>query len=149
MIEYHKILNKNLLNVFIDILKDVEKKGLSGHNHLYITFATNNSKTSVPQWLLQKYPSEMTIVIQHEYYHLSVNKKNFNIGLSFNNKKSDLTISFDSIISFADPSSNFGLNYKFNKSIEKNNKKIVVKQKKFKKKKNSSNVINFSNYKKN
>ena len=91
----------------------------------------------------------MTIVIQHEYYHLSVNKNNFNIGLSFNNKKSDLTISFDSIISFADPSSNFGLNYKFNKSIEKNNKKIVVKQKKFKKKKNSSNVINFSNYKKN
>ena len=149
MIEYQKILNKNLLNVFIEILKEVEKKGLDRKNHLYITFATNNSKTSVPDWLLQKYPSEMTIVIQHEYYHLSVNKKNFNIGLSFNNKKSDLTISFDSIISFADPSSNFGLNYKFNKFIEKNNKKIVVKQKKFKKKKNSSNVINFSNYKKN
>ena len=149
MIEYQKILNKNLLNVFIEILKEVEKKGLDGKNHLYITFATNNSKTSVPDWLLQKYPSEMTIVIQHEYYHLSVNKKNFNIGLSFNNKKSDLTISFDSIISFADPSSNFGLNYQFNKSIEKNDKKIVVKNKKSKKKKNSSNVINFQNYKKN
>ena len=149
MIEYQKILNKNLLNVFIEILKEVEKKGLDGKNHLYITFATNNSKTSVPDWLLQKYPSEMTIVIQHEYYHLSVNKKNFNIGLSFNNKKSDLTISFDSIISFADPSSNFGLNYQFNKSIEENDKKIVDKKKKFKKKKNSSNVINFSNYKKN
>ena len=149
MIEYQKILNKNLLNVFIEILKEVEKKGLDGKNHLYITFATNNSKTSVPDWLLQKYPSEMTIVIQHEYYHLSVNKNNFNIGLSFNNKKSDLTISFDSIISFADPSSNFGLNYQFNKSIEKNDKKIVVKNKKSKKKKNSSNVINFQNYKKN
>ena len=149
MIEYQKILNKNLLNVFIEILKEVEKKGLDGKNHLYITFATNNSKTSVPDWLLQKYPSEMTIVIQHEYYHLSVNKNNFNIGLSFNNKKSDLTISFDSIISFADPSSNFGLNYQFNKSNEKNDKKIVVKNKKSKKKKNSSNVINFSNYKKN
>ena len=149
MIEYQKILNKNLLNVFIEILKEVEEKGLDGKNHLYITFATNNSKTSVPDWLLQKYPSEMTIVIQHEYYHLSVNKKNFNIGLSFNNKKSDLTISFDSIISFADPSSNFGLNYQFNKSNEKNDKKIVVKNKKSKKKKNSSNVINFQNYKKN
>ena len=86
MIEYQKILNKNLLNVFIEILKEVEKKGLDGNNHLYITFATNNSKTSVPDWLLKKYPNEMTIVIQHEYYHLSVNKKNFNIGLSFNNK---------------------------------------------------------------
>ena len=77
----------------------------------------------------------MTIVIQHEYYHLSVNKKNFNIGLSFNNKKSDLKISFDSIISFADPSSNFGLNYQFNKSDEKNDKKRKVKKKKSKKNK--------------
>jgi len=146
---YQKILNKNLLNVLVDILKAVEKKGLDGKNHLYITFATNNSKTSVPNWLLQKYPNEMTIVIQHEYYHLSVNKKNFKIGLSFNNKKCDLTISFDSIVSFADPSSNFGLNYPFNKTIVENKKKILSKKKKPAKKENSSNVINFSNYKKN
>ena len=149
MIEYQKILNKNLLNVVIEILKEVEKKGLDGKNHLYITFATNNSKTSVPDWLLQKYPEEMTIVIQHEYYHLSVNKKNFNIGLSFNNKKCDLSIAFDSIISFADPSSNFGLNYQFNKTIDKNNKKTLVKKTKSIKKRDSTNVINFSNYKKN
>jgi hypothetical protein len=91
----------------------------------------------------------MTIVIQHEYYHLLVNKKNFNIGLSFNNKKCDLKISFDSIISFVDPSSNFGLNYQFNKTIVENDKKTLIKKKKSVKKKNSSNVINFSNYKKN
>ena len=91
----------------------------------------------------------MTIVIQHEYYHLSVNKKNFNIGLSFNNKKCDLCISFDSVISFADPSSNFGLNFPFNKIIVENKKNILKKKKNYQKKKNSSNVINFSNYKKN
>ena len=134
MIEYQKILNKNLLNVFIEILKEVEKKGLGGKNHLYITFATNNSKTSIPDWLLQKYPNEMTIVIQHEYYHLSVNKKNFNIGLSFNNKKCDLCISFDSVISFADPSSNFGLNFPFNKIIVENKKNILKKKKNYQKK---------------
>ena len=145
MIEYQKILNKNLLNVFIDILKDIEKNGLKGDNHLYITFATNNPKTSIPKWLLLKYPEEMTIVIQYEYYNLSVNKNDFNIGLSFNNKKSNLLIPFNSVISFADPSNNFGLNYKFNKlntkkeTNIKNNKKI----------KNSSNVIDFTNYKKN
>ena len=149
MIEYQKILNQNLLNVLIEILKEVEKKGLGEKNHLYITFATNNFKTSIPDWLLQKYPNEMTIVIQHEYYHLSVNKKNFNIGLSFNNKKCNLSISFDSVISFADPSSNFGLTYQFNKNIDENDKKTLVKKKKSVKKKNSSNVINFSNYKKN
>ena len=149
MIEYQKILNKNLLNVFIEILKEVEEKGLSGNNQIYITFETNNSKTLIPNWLLQKYPNEMTIVIQHEYYHLSVKKKSFNIGLSFNNKKCDLKISFDSIISFVDPSSNFGLNYQFNKTIVENDKKTLIKKKKSVKKKNSSNVINFSNYKKN
>jgi hypothetical protein len=91
----------------------------------------------------------MTIIIQHEYYHLSVNEKKFNIGLSFNNKKCDLKISFDSIISFVDPSSDFGINYEFNKSIDENDKKIVIEKKKYLKKKNLSNVINFSNYKKN
>ena len=134
MIEYQKILNKNLLNVFIEILKEVEENGLDGNNQLYITFATSNSKTSIPNWLLQKYPNEMTIVIQHEYYHLLVNKKNFSIGLSFNNKKCDLKISFDSITSFVDPTSNFGLNYQFNKTIVEKDKKTLVKKKKICKK---------------
>jgi len=146
MADYQKILNNNLLNVCIDILKDIEKNGLDGNNHLYITFKTNNPKNIVPNWLLQKYPNEITIVIQHEYYHLSVNKHDFNIGLSFNNKKSDLKISFDSITSFADPSANFGLNYQFNKS----NKEVVKKKnlKNKEKKYDASNVINFSNFKK-
>ena len=149
MADYQKILNKNLLNVFIDILREIEKNGLDGNNHLYISFKTNNPKNIVPNWLLQKYPNEMTIVIQNEYYHLSVNKNNFNIGLSFNNKKSDLKISFDSIISFADPSASFGLNYQFNKSntiVKKQEKKNFKINKKVD---DSSNVINFSNFKKN
>ena len=147
MINYQKILNKNLLKVFIEILKEIEKNGLDGKNHLYITFATQHSNTSIPEWLLQKYPREMTIVIQHEYYHLNVNKNDFNIGLSFNNKKSDLKISFDSVISFADPSANFGLNYNFHKPNydnlrkSKNQKKMIIK-------KNNSNVISFAKYKK-
>jgi hypothetical protein len=149
MADYQKILNNNLLNVCIDILKDIEKNGLDGNNHLYITFKTNNLKNIVPNWLLQKYPNEMTVVIQHEYYHLSVNKNDFNIGLSFNNKKSDLKISFDSITSFADPSANFGLNYQFNKSdkeiVKKKKKNLKNKEKEY----DASNVINFSNFKKN
>ena len=149
MINYQKILNKNLLNVFIDILKNIESNGLDGINHLYITFKTDNSKNTIPNWLLLKYPDEMTIVIQYEYYHLSVNKSFFNIGLSFNNIKTDLKISFDSIISFADPSANFGLNYKLNnsnKKKEKNKKKILKKNIK---ENNNSNVIKFSKFKKN
>ena len=126
MINYQKILNKNLLKVFIEVLKKIEKNGLDGNNHLYVTFITQNPNTSIPEWLLKKYPVEMTIVIQHEYYHLSVNKNYFNIGLSFNNKKSDLKISFNSIISFADPSANFGLNYIFNKPNKDKMKKTKI-----------------------
>ena len=149
MINYQKILHKNLLNVFIDILKNIEKKGLDGKNHLYITFNSNNPKNIVPDWLLLKYPHEMTIVIQHEYYHLSVNKTFFNIGLSFNNIKTDLKISFDSIISFADPSSNFGLNYQLNNSDKKTEKSEKRVLKKNKKEIDNSNVIKFTNFKKN
>ena len=73
----------------------------------------------------------------------------FNVGLSFNNKKSDLKISFESITSFADPSANFGLNYQFNKSdeeiVKKKKKDLKIKEKKY----DASNIINFSNFKKN
>ena len=59
MINYQKILNKNLLNVFIDILKNIESNGLDGINHLYITFKTDNIKNIIPEWLLLKYPEEI------------------------------------------------------------------------------------------
>lgn len=153
MINYQNILNKNLLKVFIEIIKEIETNGLSGSNHLYVTFATKNSNTLVPEWLLEKYPTEMTIVVQNEYYHLTVKKNYFTIGLSFNNTKTDLKISFESIISFVDPSVNFGLNYHFNKSTNvDNNKKIKKVEKILKKKvksKKLSNIISFSKYKKN
>ena len=141
MINYQKIINKNMLNVFIEILKEVEKNGLNQNNHLYVTFITNNPKNSIPSWLLNKYPQEMTIVIQHEYYNLSVNKNSFNIGLSFNNKKTNLKISFNSIVSFVDPSVNFGLKIK-NEILKTENKLSSKKNLK------NNNIINFSKYKK-
>ena len=142
MINYQEILNKNLKKTFIDILKYIEKNGLEGDNHLYITFITNHSSVSIPSWLLKKYPNEMTIVIQYEYYNFSVNKNNFKIGLSFNNIKSDLIIGYDAIISFADPYSNFGLKLEVNTKNKIKNNKISKKQK-------SDNIIDFNNYKKN
>ena len=113
-IKYHDILNKNMINVFKEIIKTIEKNGLSNEQLLYITFNTNDSNVSLPKWLKEKYPNEMTIVIQYEYYNLVVKENFFNIGLSFNNIKTKLKISFDSIVSFADPSSNFGLKLKNN-----------------------------------
>tara|TARA_Y100000768_G_scaffold342874_1_gene288214 strand:+ start:143 stop:571 length:429 start_codon:yes stop_codon:yes gene_type:complete len=142
MIKYQEILNKNLKKTFIDILKYIEKNGLEGENHLYITFVTSHSLVSIPNWLLKKYPNEMTIVIQYEYFNFTVNKNNFKIGLSFNDVKADLIIGYDAIISFADPYANFGLRLEQKTTNEFKNKINSKKQ-------NSNNVIDFTNYKKN
>ena len=143
MIEYEKILNKNMLNVFKDILKNIKDNGLSNNNHLYITFLTNHKNVELPNWLKQKYPQEMTIIIQYEYYDLEINKNNFSITLSFGDIKTNLKINYNAIVSFADPSSNFGLILQKNKMQKKVNKKSETNVSK------KDNVINFSNYKKN
>ena len=140
MIDYNKILKINMLKVFIDVLKNVKKNGLSNGNHIYITFLTNHKNTKIPNWLKEKFQEEMTIILQYEYYNLNVNKNYFEVTLSFNNVKADLKIDYDSIISFADPSANFGLRLK---EIYKEKKNINNQ------KKNKSNVINLSNFKKN
>ena len=143
MIEYQKILDNNMLNVFKDILKNIRDYGLSNNNHLYITFLTNHKNVKLPSWLKQKYPQEMTIVIQYEYYDLKISKSNFSISLSFNDIKTNLTIDYNAIISFADPSANFGL------ILQKDNKQKKINKNLENKKMKKDNVINFSNYKKN
>ncbi|MDC2978380.1 ClpXP protease specificity-enhancing factor SspB [Pelagibacteraceae bacterium] len=143
MIEYNKILNKNMINVLKDILKKIKDTGLSNNNHLYITFSTIHNTVKLPNWIRKKYPEEMTIVIQYEYYDLEVNNRDFSITLSFNDIKTNLVIGYNAIISFADPSENFGLILQ--KSKIQNKIKTEIKSNKLK----ENNVINFSNYKKN
>ena len=142
MIDYQKLLNENMVNVFKEILIEIKKNGLSNGNHLYITFLTNHINVEVPNWLKKKYPNDMTIVIQYEYYDLKIEKKFFYISLSFNDIRADLKIGYDSIISFADPSANFGL--KLQTANIKKIKKTIAK-----KNNDKDNIINFSNFKKN
>ena len=143
MIEYQKILDKNMLNVFKDILSNIRDNGLAGNNHLYITFLTNHKNVELPNWLKQKYPEEMTIIIQYEYDNLEIQKDNFSISLSFGDIKTNLKIDYKAIVSFADPSANFGLILQKNETQNKINNSLE------KNKSNKNNVINFSNYKKN
>ena len=142
MIEYQKVLDKHILNVFKDIIKQIKVNGLSNNNHLYVTFLTNHKKTKIPDWIKEKYPQEMTIVIQYEFYDIFINENSFSITLSFNDIKANLEIGYESIISFADPSANFGLLLKQNK-IKKQVKKITTDDNL-----KEDNIINFSNYKK-
>ena len=143
MIDYQKIFNKNMLNVLKDILISIKNNGLSNSNQLYITFLTNHKNVVLPNWLKQKYPEEMTIIIQYEYSELQIYKNNFSISLSFDDIKTNLQIDYNSIISFADPSVNFGLILQKSK-VQKNYKRNLES-----KKMNNNNVINFSSYKRN
>ena len=144
-IKYSEILNKNMINVFKDVLKEIETNGIQQGHHLYITFDTNNRKLKIPDWLREKHPKKMTIIIQYEYWNFKVQKNNFIIDLSFNNIKTNLNIPFESIISFADPYANFGLQLiqKENKDVLKNIKPKTLKSKKIKIIKNENNVIEF------
>ena len=138
-INYNKILRNNMLNAFREVLINVSENGLQDGHHLYVTFDTSNIKVKIPKWLKEKHPKEMTIVIQYEYWNFIIKKNLFNIGLSFNNIKTDLTIPFDSVISFADPHANFGLMLA---KEEKNKKRIETKVNKIKKKSNASKKTN-------
>lgn len=149
-IEYSKILKKNLINVFRDVLKIIEKNGLKEGHHLYITFKTDDKNVIMPDWLKNKYPDKITIIMQHEYWNFKVRKDNFNITLSFDDIKSDIKIPFDSVISFADPYANFGLKLINNEIIQKKIKKIHEKKSKNKKTDfNKNNIIDFNKFKKN
>ncbi len=140
MINYQKLLNQSMIGVLKDVLNNIKNNGLSNGNHLYITFLTNHKNVKIPLWLKNKYNKEMTIIIQYEFYNLYIEKKFFKIDLSFNDINATLQIGFDSVISFADPSANFGLILK-TKELKDN----VKKQKDSKK----NNIINFSEFKKN
>ena len=133
-------MNANIINILKDVLKIIDKEGIVNGHHLYITFMTNHPKVVIPSWLKEKYPNEITIIIQYEYYNLKIFKNYFSITLSFNNIKADLKIDYDAIISFADPQANFGLKIKDNGNLQKNVRKLRKSKK--------NNVIDFNNYKK-
>ena len=148
-INYSQILKKNMLNVFRDVLKNIEVNDLQEGHHLYITFQTDVKKVVIPDWLKAKHPKEMTIIIQYDYWNFKVKNNSFNIGLSFNNIKVDIAVPFDAVISFADPYANFGLkliNEEINKKLsdkKPKRKKTVIKENK-----DRDNIIEFQKFKK-
>ena len=142
-INYSQILKNNMINVFKDVLKIIDKEGLTEGHHLFITFKTNYPNVKIPSWIKDKFPNEMTIVMQYEYWNFRITKNYFKITLSFNDIKSDLCIPYDSVISFADPYANFGL--KLNTLEGSKEKKDEKKTKVIE---NKNNIVDLNKYKK-
>ncbi len=108
---YDKMVERALRGVVRQALDEVVKDGLVDDHHFYITFLTEHAGVTLPPYLRERYPGEMTIVLQHQFYDLEVNEEQFSVMLSFNNVPERLTIPLAAITIFADPSVNFALQF--------------------------------------
>ena len=110
-IGYDTIIETGMRDVIFKVLKKVESEGLKGEHHFVITFSTRHFGVILSDALKQRFPIEMTIIIQHQFQSLMVMENAFKIALSFSGVMETLTIPYKAISSFADPSVNFGLKF--------------------------------------
>lgn len=110
-IRYDLLTQQALRGVVRTVLTDAAKKGLTGDHHFYISFNTQAEGARLSQRLREQYPEEMTIILQHQYWDLSVSDDAFEVGLSFGGVPEKLTVPFEAINGFFDPSVQFGLQF--------------------------------------
>ena len=112
LIPYDEIVQEALRAVVGRVLGEVEATGaLPGGHHFYITFKTGAAGVDIPKHLSERFPDEMTIVIQNRFWDLKVREDGFEVGLSFNQAPAKLTIPFSAITGFHDPEVNFQLQF--------------------------------------
>jgi len=113
LIPYDEIVQEALRAVVGRVLGQVQASGgtLPGNHHFYITFKTNAPGVSIPPHLKERFPDEMTIVLQNKFWDLSVEADLFSVGLTFNQIPAKLVIPFAAITGFVDPEVDFGLQF--------------------------------------
>jgi uncharacterized protein len=111
LLRYDQMVECAMRGVVREALARTAANGLPGAHHFYITFKTRAPGVSLAAHLAQKYPVEMTIVLEHQFWDLAVREHEFDVTLSFNNRPERITIPFAAIAAFADPSVKFGLQF--------------------------------------
>lgn len=111
ILRYDRMVEQALRGVVRQAVEEVMEHGLPGDHHFYITFMTDYPGVDIPDYLRDRYPGEMTIVLQYQFYDLSVDKDKMGVTLSFNNVPERLSIPLSAITIFADPSVNFALQF--------------------------------------
>ena len=119
LIPYDEIVQDALRAVVGRVLGEVEATGtLLGDHHFYITFKTAMPGVSIPRHLSERFPDEMTIVIQHRFWDLKVEDDGFTVGLSFGGVPSTLVVPFSAVTQFHDPAVEFSLTFQANSAAE-------------------------------
>ena len=110
-IDYGNLMHRAMRTLITEVLRDVEASGLPGDHHFFITFDTGHPDAKLADWLRDRYPQEMTVVMQHWYDNLKVDSQGFAITLNFGDAPEPLYIPFDAVRTFVDPSVEFGLRF--------------------------------------
>ena len=111
LIRYDILAQDALRGVIRKVLSEVARTGLPGEHHFFITFATQAPGVRISSRLLAQYPEDVTIVLQHQYWDLTVSEQSFEVGLSFNGVPERLLVPFSAIKGFLDPSVQFELRF--------------------------------------
>ena len=104
-------MHRAMQGLIAEVLRQVAREGLPGEHHFFITFDTRDEGVEMAAWLRDRYPEEMTIVIQHWFDNLTIQPDHFTITLNFGNQPEPLKIPFDALRTFVDPSVEFGLRF--------------------------------------
>lgn len=104
-------MHRAMQRLIADVLQAVADEGLPGEHHFFITFDTRDPDVEMADWLRERYPEEMTIVIQHWFDNLEIRPDGFAITLNFGNSPEPLYVPFDAVRTFVDPSVEFGLRF--------------------------------------
>ncbi|MEO9575676.1 MAG: ClpXP protease specificity-enhancing factor SspB [Tateyamaria sp.] len=110
-IDYGNLMHEAMRGLIRKVLDDVAERGLPGSHHFFITFDTSHPDAELADWLSDRYPGEMTVVMQHWYEKLDVGDDGFAVTLNFGDAPEPLYIPYDAIKTFVDPSVEFGLRF--------------------------------------
>lgn len=110
-IDYGNLMHDAMRGLIRRVLKNVAASGLPGEHHFFITFDTMHPDVEIADWLSDRYPGEMTVVMQHWFENLDVGDEGFAVTLNFGDTPEPLYIPYDAIRTFVDPSVEFGLRF--------------------------------------
>ena len=114
LLNYDLIVDNALRSVVKTVLDYLQRKETIGDHHFFISFLTKHKNVKIPNSFMDNHPNTMTIVLQHQFWDLSVEDNRFSVTLSFNGKQEKLTIGYDAITQFTDPSTDFSLQFSSN-----------------------------------
>lgn len=127
-IDYGKLMHQAMRSLIKTVLEDVAERGLPGSHHFFITFDTLHPDVRIAEWLSDRYPSEMTVVMQHWFDNLTISDDGFAVTLNFGDQPEPIYIPYDAIKTFVDPSVEFGLRFESPEDEDDENEDVDLRE---------------------